>query len=149
MAQNSGLEAKISKEKIRITKMMDLQEIFLHPIETPLQGPTSHMKTLTRTIDNHTIIAQISHSIDMMKVDLEMDLSTTRMGTDETMETLLVPHRLKEETSNKMTPIANQEVINLKTLRSKDLTINQRLALRPMNKNFRRTKFRHHLMWFA
>ena len=47
MDRSNGLEAKISKEEIRITKMMDLQEIFLHLIETCLQGLTSHMKTST------------------------------------------------------------------------------------------------------
>ena len=78
-----------------------------------------------------------------------MDLSNARMGTGEQMEIFLVHHRLKEETSHKITPIANQEVINLTTLRSVDLTIDLRLALNPMNKNFRRTKVRHHLMWFA
>ena len=85
----------------------------------------------------------------MIEIDLEMDLLTNRMETSETMETFLVPHRLKEETSHKKTPIANQEVINPTTLRSADLTIDQPLALRPMNKIFRRTIIRHHLMWFV
>ena len=149
MDQNNGLEAKISKEEIRITILMDLQGIFLHLIETPLQGPTSHMKTNTRTKEDHTINAQVSHSIDLTEINFEMNLLTTRMGTGETMEIFLVPHPFKEETSQEITPIANQEVINLTTLRSTDLTIDQRLALRPMNKTFRRTIFRHHLMWFA
>ena len=47
MDRSHGLEAKISKEGIRITTMMDLQEIFLHLIETSLQGLTPHMKTIT------------------------------------------------------------------------------------------------------
>ena len=84
-----------------------------------------------------------------MEIDHEIDLLTTRMETAETMEIFLVPHRLKEETSHKITPIAKPEVINLTTLRSTDLTIDQRLALHPMNKNFRRTIIRHHLMLFA
>ena len=54
-----------------------------------------------------------------------------------------------EETSHKITPIANQEVINLITLRSTDLTIDLRLVLRLINKSSRRTKIRHHLMWFT
>ena len=33
MDQSNGLEAKISKEEIRITIMTDLQKLFLHPIE--------------------------------------------------------------------------------------------------------------------
>ena len=126
---------------------MDPQEIFLALIETPLQGPTLHMKIITRTIEDHTINAQVSLSVDMMEIDLEMDLLTTRTG--ETVEIFLVPHRLKEETSHKITPIANQEGINLTILPSADLTIDQRLILHPMNKNFRRTIIKHHLMWFA
>ena len=128
---------------------MDLQEIFLHLIETSLPGPTPHMRTITRTTVDHMINAQISHSIDMMEIDLKMDLLLTRMGTGEQMETFLVHHRLKEETSSKITPIVNQELINLTTLRSVDLTIDLRLVLHPMNKNFRRTIIRHHLMCFA
>ena len=76
----------------------------------------------------------------MTEIDLEIDLSTTRMGTGETMRIFLALHRLKEETSHKMNPIANQEVINLSTLRSADLTTDLRLVLCPMNKSFRRTK---------
>ena len=41
-----------------------------------------------------------------MEIDLEMDLPSTRMGTGETMEIFLVLHRLKEETSHKLIPIA-------------------------------------------
>ena len=47
------------------------------------------------------------------------------------------------------TPIANQEVIKLTTLPSADLMIDLRLVLRPMNKSFRSTIVRHHLVWFA
>ena len=84
-----------------------------------------------------------------MEINPEMNLSITRMGAGDQMETFLVHHRLKEETSPRMTPIANQEVINLITLRSVGLTIDQRLVLHPMNKNFRRAIIKHHLMWFA
>ena len=84
----------------------------------------------------------------MMHIDLEVDLSTTPIGTGKTMEIFLVLYRLKEETSHKITPIANQEVINLTTLSSASLTTDLRLVLRPMNKSFRRTKIRHHLMLF-
>ena len=71
------------------------------------------------------------------------------MGTGETREVFLVLHRLQKETPHKIIPIANQEMNNLTTLRSADLTIDLRLALRPMNRNFRRTIIRHHLMWFV
>ena len=104
----------------------------------------NHPKT-----EDHMINAQISHTTDMMEMYLGMDLLITRMGTVEAMEIFLVLHRLKEETSHKVTPIANQKVISLTTLRSADLTTDLRLVLRPMNKSFRRTIIRHHLMWFA
>ena len=64
------------------------------------------------------------------------------------MQTLLAHHRLKEETSHRITPIADREVINLITLRSVDLTIDQRLVLHPMNKDSRQIIIKH-LMWFA
>ena len=86
MDQSNGIEAKISKEEIRITIMMYLEEIFPHLIKTPLHVPTSHMRTITRTTEDHMISAQINHLIEMMEIDLEMDLSTTGMGTGETME---------------------------------------------------------------
>ena len=59
-------------------------------LETSLQGPTSHMATTTRTTEDHMINAQISHSIDMIEIDLEMDLFTTRMETGLTMEIFLI-----------------------------------------------------------
>ena len=128
MDQRNGLEAKISKEEVGITKIMDLQEIFPHLIKISLQGPTSQMRTITRTTEDDMTNTQISPSRAMMESDLEMDLSTTRMETGKTMEIFLVLHRLKEETSHKITPIANQEVINLTTLRSADLTTDLRLV---------------------
>ena len=149
MDQKNGLEAKISKEETRTTTTMDSGVI--PPLRTriSLQDPASPMRTITRTTEDHMTNAQISHSIESTEIDLGMDLSTTRMGTGETMEIFLVLHRLKEETSHKLTPIANQEVISLITLRSADLITDLRLVLHPMNKSFRTTKIRHHLMWFA
>ena len=149
MDQSNGLEAKISKEEIKITKMMDLQETFLHLIEISLQGPTSHMRTITRTTEDYMINAETSHSTEMMEIDLEMTLSTTGMGTGETMEIFHVLHWLKEKISHKVAPIAHREVINPTTLRSADLTTDLRLVLRPMNKKFRRTIIRHYIRWFA
>ena len=92
MDQRKGLEAKISKEAIRMTIIMDLQGIFQHLIDISPQSQTSHMRTITRTTEDHLINAQISHSIEMMEIDLEMDLLTTRMGTGEAMEIFLVLH---------------------------------------------------------
>ena len=149
MDQSNGLEAKISKEEIKITILMDLQDIFLHLIEISSQGPNSHMRTTIRATEYHMINAQSSHSIEIMEIDLEMNLSTTRMGTDDTMAIFLILLRLKEETSHEITLTANQEVINLTTLRSADLTTDLRLVLRPKNKRFPRTLIRHHLMLFA
>ena len=147
--QSDELEAKISKEEIIITILMNLQGTFLHLIEISLQSQTLHMRTITRTTEDHMTNAQTNQSIEMMEIDLEMNLSTTRMGTGETMEVFLVLHRLKEETSHKRTPVANQELINLTSLHSADLKIDLRLVLSPMNKSFRRTIIRYHLMWFA
>ena len=74
MDQSNGLEAKISKEEIRITILMDLQEIFPHPIEISLQGPASHMRTITRTTECHMINAQTIHSLEITEIDQEMSL---------------------------------------------------------------------------
>ena len=57
MDQNNGLEAKISKEEIRIRIMTDLQKIFLQLIEISLQGLNSHMRTITRTTEDPMINA--------------------------------------------------------------------------------------------
>ena len=64
--QSNGLEAKISKEEIRITIMTDLRKMFLHPIAISLQGLTSHKRTITRTTEDQTINGLISHSIEMI-----------------------------------------------------------------------------------
>ena len=118
-------------------------------VRVSLQGQILHMGTIVRTTEDHMINAQTSHSIETMGINLETDLLTTRRGTGETKEVFAVLDRFKEENFRKLTPIANKEVISLTALRSADLTINQRLVLRRMNKSFRRTIMRHHLMWFA
>ena len=149
MDQNNGLEAKISREETRTLPTIDLGEVPLMPTGVFLQDPTLHIGTIIRMIEDHMTNAQICHSIEAMETDPEMNLSTIRMGTGGTMETFLVLHRLQGENSHKIIPIVNQEVINLKTLRSADLTTNLQLTLRHMNRNFPRTILRHHLMWFV
>ena len=62
------------------------------------------MGTTIRAMDDHMINAQISHLIEAMKIDPEMDLSTIRMGIGEKMGTPLVLHRIKGETSHKIIP---------------------------------------------
>ena len=149
MYQNNGLEAKISKEETRTLPMIDSGETPLIATKISLQDPTLHIGATVRLIDDHLTNAQISHLIETMETDPDMNLSTTRMGTGGTMETFLVLHQIQEETSHKTIPIARQEINNLTTLRSVDLTINLQQTLHPMNKNFRRTIIRHHLMWFV
>ena len=83
----------------------------------------------------------------MTEIDLGMVLSTTRMGTGETMKIFLVLHRIEGETARRIVHTVNQEVISPTTLLSADLTIDLRLVLRPKNKNFRKTITRQHLMW--
>ena len=139
----------ISKEETRSTITMDLGEIPPLLTRVSLQGQTLQMGTTVRTTEDHMINAQISRSIETIEIDLERDLSTTRMGTGETMEIFPVLHRLKGETSHKIFPIANQEVIKPTTLLSADLTNDLRLVLRPMNKSFRKTIIRHHLKRFT
>ena len=95
------------------------------------------------------INAQINHSIETMVIGLEMDLSTIRMKTGETLEIFLVIHRLKGEPSHKMFFSANEEVFLPTIPLSAYLTFNQRLVSHPMNKNSHETKARRHLMWFA
>ena len=71
---------------------MDLQEIFAHLIGISLRDQTLHIETTVRTTEDNMIKAQISHSIETMEIDLEMYLSTTRLGTGETMESIPVLH---------------------------------------------------------
>ena len=139
MDQNNGLEAKISKEETRTLPMIDSGEVPLIAPRFSLQDPTLQIGTTVRMIENHLINAQISHLIKTMETDPDMSLSTTRMGTGGTMETFLVLHQIQEETSHKTIPIAHQEMNNLTTLRSADLTIDLQQTLHPMNRNFRRT----------
>ena len=149
MDQKNGLEVKISKEETRTLPTIDLGEVSLMANRISLQDSTLHIGTRIRMMEDHMTNAQISHLIEAMETDLEMNLSTIRIGAGGTMETFFVLHRPQGENSHKALPIANQEVINLTTLRSADLTIDLRQALRPMNRNFRRTIVRHHLMWFV
>ena len=149
MDQNNGLEPKIFKDETRTLAMIDSGEVPLIATKISLQDPTSHIGTTVRTIDDHLINVQISHSIETMETDPDMNLSTTRIGTGGTMETFLVLHQIQEETFHKTIPIAHQEMKNLTTLRSADLTIDLQQTLHPMNRNFRRTIIRHRLMWFV
>ena len=149
MDQNNGLEAKISKEETRTLTMIDSGEVPLIATKISLQDPTLQIGTTVRMIDDHLINAQVSHLIETMQADPDTNFSTTRMGTGETMEFFLALHQIQEETSHKTIPIAHQEMKNLTTLRSAGLTIDLQQTLHPMNRNFRRTIIRHHLMWFA
>ena len=149
MDRNNGLEAKISREKTGTLPMIDSGGVPLMATKTSLQDPTLHIGTTARMIEDHLTNAQISHSVETMETDPDMNLSTTGMGTGETMELFLVLHQIQEETSRKTTPIANQEMINLTTPRSADLIIDLRQTLCPMNRYFRRTIIRHHPMWIV
>ena len=122
--------------------MIDLEKLPLLPTRISLQDQTLHMGITIRIKENHMINAKISHSTEMMEMDLETDLSTIRMGTGDTMETFLDPHRLKGETIRETVHTPNQDVISPTILLSADLTINLRLILRTTNKNFRKTKTR-------
>ena len=146
MNQNNGLEAKTSTKEIRTTLMMDLRENPPQLIRISLPDTTSHMGLKNRIMEDHMFNAQISQSTEAMEIDLEMNLSTIRMGTGETMEVFLVLQRLKEETSHKKTHTANQELINLTVLVSADLTTDLQSASHPTNKYFHKTIIRHHLM---
>ena len=84
------------------------------PINTriSLLDQTSHMGIIAQTMEDHLINAQISHLIETMETDLEMDPSTTRMGIGETKEILLVLHRPIGEISHKIADTTSLEVIN-------------------------------------
>ena len=107
------------------------------------------MGTTIPIMEDHMINAHISHSIEAMEIDFEMNLSTIRMETGETMEDLLVPRRSKGETFHKIIHTSNQKVIDLTILPSADLTINLLVILRLTNKHFHKTKTRGQLMWLA
>ena len=149
MDQNNGLEAKTSKGETRILLTIDLGEHLLLPTGISLQDQTLHMGKTIRIMEDRMINAKINHLTETMEIDLETDLSTTRMGTGETMEIFLVLRRLREDTSSKLTSIANQQLTNLITLRSAVLTIELRLVLLHMNKNSRKKITRQLLMWFV
>ena len=148
MDQNNGLEVKIFKDETRTLAMIDSGEVPLIATKISLQDPTLHIETTVRMIEDHLTNAQINQLIEMMETDPDMHLSTTRMGTGETMEILLALHQIQEGIFRKTT-IANREMINLTTLRSVDLTTDLQQTLHPLNRNFRRTIIRHHLMWFV
>ena len=149
MDQNNGPEAKIFKDKTRTLTMIDVGEVHLIATKISLRDPTLHIETTVRTIDDHLINAQIGHLIETMETDPDMNLSTTRMGTGGTMGTFLVLHQIQGETSHKIIPIVHQEMNNLTTSNSADLTIDLQQTLHLMNRNFRRAIIRLHLMWFA
>ena len=149
MDQNNGLEVKISQEETRTLPLIDSREVPLIANKISLQDTTLHIGTTVRMLDDYLINAQISHLIETMETDPDMNLSATRMGTGGTMETFLVLHQIQDEISHKTIPIAHQEMNNLTTLRSADLTIDLQQILHIMNRNFRRTIIRHHLMWFV
>ena len=136
MGENSGVEAKVPKEETKTTLLIGLREIPPLLIRTSLSDQTSNMGTAIRIMGDHMFNAHINHSREAMETDLEKDLSTIRMGTGETMEDCLAPHRLQEATSQKRVRTANQELISLTILPFVDLTINLRLVLRLLNKNF-------------
>ena len=148
MDRNNGLGVRISKEEITTIITTDF-EVPPTIIRISLRDQTPHMGLTAQTTGDPLINVQPNHSIEVMEIDPELDFSTTRMETGGIMETSLVLHQIQEETSHKIIPIANREVTNITTSRFADLTIDLRLALRPMNRNFRRTIIRHHLMWFV
>ena len=96
MDKNNGLEDKFSKEEIRITITIDLQVAFPHLIRIFPRSQSSHMGISIRAMEDLMINAKINHSVEAMEIDPEMDFSTVRMGTGETMGTPLVLHPLKE-----------------------------------------------------
>ena len=103
MDQNNGLEAKISKEETRTLPMIDSGEVPVIASKISLQDPTLHIGTTVRMIEDHLTNAQINHLIETMETDADMNLSTTRMGTSETMEIFPALHQIQEETSRKTT----------------------------------------------
>ena len=123
MDQNNGPEARISKDETRTLAMKDSGEVHLIATKISLRDPALHIETAVRTIDDHLINVQISHLLETMETDPDMNLSTTKMGTGGTMGTFLVLHQIQEETSHKTIPIAYQEMNSLIALRSADLTI--------------------------
>ena len=110
--RKNGLEVRISKEQTTTIVTMGLGEAPAIITRISLQDQTSHMGIIAQTMEDHLINAQISHLIETMETDLEMDLSTTRMGIGETMEIFLVLHRPKGEISHKIAYTTSLGVIN-------------------------------------
>ena len=106
------------------------------------------MGTTVQTMEDHIINAQISHSIEVMEIDLPTNLSRITKERGKAMENFFVLDRLKGQTSDKIIHTVNQEVIHLTILLSADLTIDLRLVLHPRNKCSHKTITRFHLMWF-
>ena len=79
--QNNGLEAKISREETRTILTMDSGENPLLLIRFFLPDKTFYMRITIRIREDHMINAQISHSIETRKIDLETNLSTIRVET--------------------------------------------------------------------
>ena len=142
MDQNIGLEAKISREDTRTILPIDLGEIPALLIRTFPRGQSSHMGVTIRLLEDHMINAQISHSIEAMVIDLEMDLPTIRMEPGKTMGTSLVLHWLKVDFSQNSSNRQPKRVLRRSDNRSTT-------ALHPTNQKFHKTTFRRHLMWFA
>ena len=136
MDQNNGPEAKIFKDETRTLAMKDSGEVHLIATKISFRDPTLYIETTVRKIDDHLINAQISHLIETMETDPDMNLSTTRMGTGGTMGTFLVLHQIQEETSHKTIPIANQEMNNLTISHSADLTIDLLANFAPYEQKF-------------
>ena len=97
MDQNDRLEeAKIFNEENRTTVTMVLREILPPPIKFSVRDKASKMVTVIRTMEDHIVNAQISHSMEATEIDLKTNLTTIRLETGETREDFLVPHRSKE-----------------------------------------------------
>ena len=116
MDQNNGPEAKVFKDETRTLTMIDSGEVPLIATKISLQDPALHIEITVRTIDDHLINVQISHLIETMETDPDMNLSTTRVGTGGTMGSFVVLHQIQEQTSHKIIPIVHQEMNNLTTL---------------------------------
>ena len=134
---------------MRITILIDLQENFPQLIRISIQGQTSHTGIVMRTMEDHMINAQISHSAEAMEVDLGMDFSAITMGPGETTETSLVLHRFKGELSHKIVHAASQRVISLTILPSADLIPDLQFVLHLGNKSSHKAITTRHLIWFV
>ena len=85
------------------------------------------------------INAQINHSTETVEKDRQMGLSTIRIKAGNTLEKFLVLHWIKGEISDSKIHTADQELINLSTLLSADLTIDRRVVSHLTNKNSQKT----------